>query len=74
MTIDQSVLVEIRPGLRVLWALSGAGQCRSCGAWVLWCVTTGGKRVPVNEPASPGAATASHFSTCPQAQQWRRPR
>ena len=71
MSVDQSVLVQIKPGLRVLWTITGAGRCRSCGQWVLWCRTTGGRRAPVDEPAHPGGVTVSHFSTCPQANTWR---
>lgn len=71
MSIDQTMLVQIKPGLRVLWRVDGAGRCRSCDRWVVWCITTGGKKMPVDEPAAPGMATVSHFSTCPDAGRWR---
>lgn len=50
------------------WEPSSFGTCRSCKAAVLWCVTPAGKRSPVN------ADGTSHFSTCPQADNWRKPR
>ncbi len=71
MSSGDSVLVQIKPGLRVWWQYTNAGLCRSCGKAILWCVTTGGRRMPVDEPASPGAATVSHFTTCADAGQWR---
>lgn len=42
-------------------------ECRSCGAPVLWVMTKGGKRAPLDRDGH------SHFATCPQADQWRRP-
>lgn len=44
------------------------GRCRSCGAEVLWAKTPKGKRAPLNRDGT------SHFSDCPQASSWRRPR
>lgn len=59
----------------------GRGNCRSCGAMIIWFKTTAGKNIPID------AATVlpedytlelprhiSHFATCPQAAQHRRPR
>lgn len=43
--------------------------CRSCGAGIFWIVTALGKKMPVN-----GVAKTSHFATCPNAKQHRRPR
>ena len=40
--------------------------CRSCSAPIVWCKTPAGKRAPVNPEGT------SHFSTCPQADRWRR--
>lgn len=76
-------------------------RCRSCRAEVVWCVTAGGKAMPVDvEPVEDGnvvleddgdlVATVvppgqgllgderpryvSHFATCPNADEHRRPR
>lgn len=43
--------------------------CRSCGAPIVWIVTRGGKRMPVDE-----GSRESHFATCPDAAKWRRGR
>jgi len=48
------------------WQPTNLGRCRSCRAEVLWCVTPRGKKAPIN------ADGASHFATCPEAEQWRR--
>lgn len=81
-------------------------KCNSCGAEIIWCVTTKGKRMPVDAAertdgtgvyvitrpdGDPLACTSlldvpevmaraykarhlSHFATCPNAAQHRRPR
>lgn len=63
------------------------GTCRSCGAAVLWVETDSGKRMPLDaEPerrfvieagVSPMKARLrntyqSHFSTCVDADRWRK--
>ncbi|MEY4760642.1 MAG: hypothetical protein RLZZ200_498 [Pseudomonadota bacterium] len=56
-------------------------RCRSCNAKIIWLKTAGGKNMPVDE----GTVEAgdyefdskrhkSHFATCAQADQHRRPR
>lgn len=41
--------------------------CRSCAAPVLWVIThKSGRPSPLNQDGT------SHFSTCPQAERWRR--
>lgn len=47
-------------------------ECRSCGAPILWCITAKGKKMPVDVPTDDGPTT-SHFATCPEANQWRKP-
>jgi hypothetical protein len=71
-------------------------RCASCGAAIIWALTTSGKRMPVDAIATTGAFTlhprdaglapearfsaevkdghTSHFATCPQAAQHRKPR
>ncbi|MES2210935.1 MAG: hypothetical protein V4515_12255 [Chloroflexota bacterium] len=48
------------------WTPDNIGRCRSCSAEVLWCLTPNGKKAPLN------ADGTSHFSNCPQSDQWRR--
>lgn len=57
------------------WAIAPQGPggyrpvpCRSCGATVLWVDTRRGRKAPLN------ADGTSHFSSCPQADAWRRGR
>jgi hypothetical protein len=64
------------------------GNCRSCGAAILWVKTRNGKSMPLDAepcpdgtlvPADDGRATSytgprykSHFATCPNAMQLRK--
>ena len=41
-------------------------RCRSCEAPIWWVKTERGKNMPVN------ADGTSHFSSCPEANKWRR--
>lgn len=66
------VLVQIKPKLQVLWTITGHGHCRSCEAPVYWCTTTSGGLMPVDMPATEGAATVSHFATCPESKRRRK--
>lgn len=50
------------------WRFTNLGHCRTCGAEVAWCRTPAGRPAPVNMDG------VSHFATCPQADQHRRPR
>lgn len=58
-------------------------QCRSCGADIVWFRTKAGKRMPVDEATTQPTDRedqldlerhTSHFATCPDADQHRRPR
>lgn len=66
-----------------------AGTCDSCGAAIVWAETTEKKRMPldaaperrmlvVHTPGGPHAQVVvvyrSHFATCPNADQHRKPR
>lgn len=60
-----------------------ATSCSSCGARIVWFRTAAGKRMPVDEATTlPTDAEhqldltrhKSHFATCPNASQHRRPR
>lgn len=94
---------EIRAGETRVVTGYEAGECRSCGAPVIWTVTHKGKRMPVDaDPVENGniklrrdgdrvvaeypgkehpglfddadeARYLSHFATCPNAGDWRRP-
>jgi hypothetical protein len=54
-------------------------KCRTCGAPIIWLKTANGKAMPVNANAVEEGDTVfipkrhkSHFSTCPQAAEWRK--
>lgn len=58
-------------------------QCSSCGADIVWFRTKTGNRMPVDEATTKPTDAEhqldlnrhkSHFATCPQADQHRRPR
>jgi len=58
-------------------------KCGSCGAPIVWFRTKAGKRMPVDAASTvPTDAEhqldlkrhISHFATCPQGNQWRKPR
>ncbi len=42
--------------------------CRGCAELVVWIVTVNNRRMPVNPDGT------SHFSNCPQANAFRRPK
>lgn len=68
--------------------------CRSCGAEIVWAITTSGKRMPIDAAPVPngnvtlrddggdaptalvgkGGTHVSHYATCSEAKQWRKPR
>lgn len=57
-------------------------ECRSCKATIYWITTVNDKKMPVDcevvgghEPtASASGSGVSHFATCTEADQHRRPR
>ena len=58
-------------------------RCRSCRKLIVWFRTAAGKRMPVDAETTKPTDRAeqldltrhiSHFSTCPNADQHRRPR
>jgi hypothetical protein len=56
------------------WAIVPAArvtvrECRSCGARVVWL-----KTIKTGSLAPCNADGTSHFSDCPQAPSWRKPR
>lgn len=53
------------------WAIAPSAPidtraCRSCGARIAWLRTAKGSLAPVNPDGT------SHFSNCPQAEDWRK--
>lgn len=59
------------------------GTCRGCGAGVLWAVTAAGKKMPLDPKPVSGIdvesgevrrVRVSHFATCPNAGDFRRPK
>ena len=71
--------------LEALDTMSGVVGCETCGARIVMMRTVTGSRMPVNRDSLPevfsrnveysaGAGHVSHFATCPQAAQHRRPK
>ena len=62
--------------------LPAAAECRSCGKLIAWYPTKSGKKCPVDMETveDPKAVLfdpkkmKSHFATCPQANNWRKPK
>jgi hypothetical protein len=59
----------------------GATTCRSCGASIVWLKTTRGSLMPVDAGSVKAGDVefdskqhVSHFASCQQADQWRKPR
>lgn len=49
-------------------------HCRGCGEDMEWWKTKSGKPIPMN-PMDKGTSPAiAHFSTCPEADSFRKPR
>ena len=57
--------------------------CKSCGQKIVWRETMAGKKIPLDFDSFTTKIESDyeevdsrfvHFSTCPQADQWRRPR
>lgn len=57
-----------RAPLRFYIGDAPARACRSCDATIHWIVTPAGRRMPVNPDGT------SHFATCPNAEQHRKPK
>ncbi len=60
-----------------------SAQCKSCGAFIIWLTTKGGKSMPVDydtfntgDPRvfTPDLGHQSHFATCPNADKHRKKR
>lgn len=46
----------------------GTADCRGCGAAIEWWRTPKGKKIPMDH-----GTAMPHFSTCPRAEDFRRP-
>ena len=54
------------------------GECRSCGAAIVWAKSAKGKNMPLDAASKVWRDGAywlvSHFATCPEADSFRKPR
>lgn len=50
------------------YSFDSSSKCRGCGEPIEWWITPNGKRMPMNLDFT------VHWSTCPQAEQFRRER
>lgn len=55
------------------YRISNYGRCRGCQEPIEWWHTPSGERMPLNTMPTPESASTAHFSTCPQADQFRKP-
>ena len=55
-----------------VYSFDGEGVCKGCGNDIEWWTTPTGKKIPMNPmPGSKDAATA-HWTTCEEADSFRR--
>ncbi len=52
--------------------ITNKAECRSCGAEIFWVELPSGRKGPYD--ADPTGDVASHFATCPNANQHRKPK
>ena len=50
------------------YTFDNLGRCASCGATIAWCLTPKGNRAPMDRDG------ISHFASCPNAADHRRPK
>jgi hypothetical protein len=76
MSAEQISLFDT-PGPGEIAVPEGAqvGTCRSCGAAIVWSVTSRGNPIPINAVNTRMVGGqrygVSHFATCPDAKKWR---
>jgi hypothetical protein len=74
MTKGDELQVELASGGYLTVVVDNEGTCRTCGETILWCVTEKGNKMPVDIPAEEDDTSVSHFSTCCDAEYWRKQR
>jgi hypothetical protein len=50
------------------------GVCRGCGEDIEWWSTPSGKSIPMNSMHAGSDAAVAHWTTCPEADSFRRPK
>lgn len=55
------------------YKVSNYGRCSGCRAAIEWWTTPIGARAPMNPMPHPESEVISHFATCPNANQFRKP-
>lgn len=82
--LAESVVESLQQLLSILGPTRGlmppSSPCRSCAAPIVWLKTASGKSMPVDAPSVQAGDTTfdasrhvTHFSTCPNADQHRKP-
>jgi hypothetical protein len=56
------------------YKFSNHARCRSCQEEVEWYETPRGKKMPFNLMPDGNSAAITHFTTCPEADLFRKPR
>jgi hypothetical protein len=75
-------IAPTHPASRGVGDVTDQSNCRSCGAAIVWLTTSGGKSMPVDAETVGSADLGlfvfgkhrSHFASCPNADQHRKPR
>lgn len=71
MTKGDTLLVRKSDGGTFPVTFDNQGECRSCGAVMLWCETPKKKKMPVDANPDADGVRESHWSTCPNADSHR---
>ena len=48
------------------------GECRGCGEPIMWFETPNGRRIPMNQMQRGSDPAVVHFSTCTEADSFRK--
>lgn len=66
----------LQKGEYVIPAGAEVKTCASCGAEIVWALTTGGARMPLALATARDCAgqrvALTHFADCPQSQEWSK--
>lgn len=47
-------------------------ECRGCGEEIMWFTTPNGRKIPMNKMTRGTDPAIAHFSTCPEADSFRK--
>lgn len=56
------------------YKFSNHSRCKSCQSEIEWWETPRGKKMPFNHMQEPSSLAVTHFTDCPEADLFRKPR